>query len=175
MTNRHTLTLKSANTHHSKPDIAKRDPARGKRKTIVIERKKPSASALNFKRPSGTPRYEEIFDTFKPELRTVGEDILVIRAWLHKSGIPPMPEEINISTFATVAARFLLPRRDWQMFTETAAGQCAARKFLREWSIKLLPVIVKGGRPRNQPVLPSWAIPEMAWNYSPEFLGREVE
>jgi hypothetical protein len=145
---------------------------RGK-KTVIIDKKpaaQPHRQVVGFKEP--TVSYQDIFGAY-PTKTTVGAYISIIRAYLHREGVPEIPERISVTSFATVAARFLLPRHAWPLFNGKVVGdKDRAVKFLRKWAQDLLfKSYGEVGKPQN--ALPSWIMPEIAAFYDPQILkGR---
>lgn len=129
------------------------------------------SDSLPISRPA-SPTYEEIFGTFKPQLRSTGENMQILRAFMHVEGLPPIPERCSIAVFATLLSRFVAPRRSWQVFAKHQ--ERAARAFLGEWASAVLPRLMESPAARPQPILHEDMIPELAAYYSPSCLNREV-
>ena len=155
---RATLKLKSP------PDPAPPHAPRRGKKTVIIDKlaaARPHRQVVAFK--ERRVEYSELF-AFKPQ--SIGERIAIIRAWFELEGLPEVPEEAGIATFATVAMRFLCPRYAWQVF-ETRRE---AESFIREWAAKLLPLVVAHGPAKTGNAQSSWMLPEYAAFYDPSIV-----
>jgi hypothetical protein len=120
-------------------------------------------------------RLKEEFDAlFTFERTTTGSDILVLRSFMHQQGFPEIPECRSIHCFATLFARFVLPRREWPLFTNSEEDRAKARQFCKQWASALLPRMVKGGKPKRQRKLHKDMVPELAAFYNPAYLGHGV-
>ena len=128
-------------------------------------------AVAKFRRPDGTPSYFEVFGKDKPKARSLGENILIIRAWMHLEGHPPLPERSSVQTFATVSARFFLPRYKWPLFSQSQKAQAAA--FIAEWADKLYDQVSRSKAAKSQRVLPGWAQPDRAAFYTPDSIATE--
>lgn len=142
-----------------------------RKKTVIIEKKPNADTVRRFKRPTGTPDYVEVFGSFKPHMRSTGEDIMILRAYMHLEGLPEIPENRGLLTFATVFSRFVLARCVWPFFPDSASGRASARKFLKTQADLQLPRVIAGGKPKPQPYLHSQMIPELSAFYAPEYFG----
>lgn len=128
------------------------------------------AAIAQFRRPGGTPSYYEVFGKDKPEKRSVGENVMILRAHMHLRGLPPIDEREPMTTFATVFARFVLPRRCWPLFSAKQVVEATA--FIAEWASRLYGEVAKAGPAKPQAVLPGWALPDRAAFYNPEIYRR---
>lgn len=124
-----------------------------------------------FRQPAGTPSYFEVFGKDKPTARTLGENILIIRAWMHLEGHPPIPVSETVSTFATVSARFMLPRYKWPLFSD--AEKAKAEAFIAEHAGKLYSKVAGGKTTKPQAILPGWAQPDRAAFYTAGSIATE--
>ena len=160
---RSTLKLKALPDAVLSP-VEPHKPRRGKR-TIIPAKPAVAASCgrlvLAFKPPR--VEYAELF-AFKPQ--SIGERIAIVRAWMAKEGLPEIPEEVSIATFATICARFLLPRHAWPLFERRREAEA----FITEWASKLLPIILDGGPAKAGKAQASWMVPEIAALYNPALL-----
>jgi len=109
-------------------------------KALDFSNHRPNAATLRtvVSKPKPDPvRYEDVFGAFKPYRRTTGEDMMIIRVFMHKRGLPEIPEHFRITEFASAMQWKLLPRHAWQHFY--LADIVEARRFLAEWARALLP------------------------------------
>lgn len=142
-----TLKLKTDKRYNA-VDLARRSPARGKTKTVEFARKgdaRPHAPRKSTVTPMKPPHlaFEEIFGIFKPEMRSVGENIMIIRAWMSKNGYPAIPEHFTIPQFASALQWSMRPRHSWSHFYSSQVTD--ARKFLRTVADALLPQMMQAG------------------------------
>lgn len=128
------------------------------------------AAVCQFRRPDGTPTFLEVFGKGRPELRSMGENMLIIRAWMHLKGHAPIREKVSPPSFANIAARFLLPRHSWPHFDNVRG----ASAFLAEWGGKLVDEVAKMGSAKDQPIFPGWAVPECAALYVRDSIVQEA-
>lgn len=98
-----------------------------------------SAAPLPLKAPPVS--YREVFGIFKPQLRTTGEDMLIIRAFMHRQGLPEVPEHFSIPQFASAMQWKMRPRYAWQHFVWFEVA--AARAFISAWASALLPQMLE--------------------------------
>jgi hypothetical protein len=164
---RSTLKLTHAPIAHTSP-VKPPNPKRGKR-TVIPDKPPVAASCgpriVKFKEPR--VQFSDLF-AFRPQ--STGEKISVIRTWLHLEGLPEIPEKLSIAEFATIAARFLLPRHAWPLFS----GRRPAEAFISEWAPKLLPKVIAHG-PANQPkTQPAWLVPGIEALYEPSLLAART-
>ena len=82
-------------------------------------------------------RYEDVFSEKHPWKRTTGEEILIIRSFMHMQGLPEIPEHFTIPQFASAMQWYLRPRYAWQHFYGREITE--ARRFISEWARVLLP------------------------------------
>lgn len=149
-------------------------PKQGKTRRAVDKsgRKAVAHVVTAFRQPS--PSYRDVFGQDKPDARTTGEDLMILRAYMHLKGFPEIPEQRSVSTFATLLSRFILPRRDWRVFSSGIADTEAARAFCRQQATQLLPEVVKAKGAKAQPIMRRGMIPEMVAFYNPHYLGLGV-
>lgn len=124
-----------------------------------------------FKRPNGTPSYFDVFGKSKPDNRSLGENILILRAWMHLNGHPPISEYELVAAFATLFGRLVLPRRSWPLFSESKKS--LAEAFIAEWAEKLYDEVNSGKAPKEQMLLPGWALPDRAALYTRDSIATE--
>lgn len=130
------------------------------------------AQVLRFKPTS--PSYEEIFGKPRPGQSTTGNDIAILRAYMHVKGMPEIDESEPISTFATLFSRQVLPRHKWRVFPKGLRGTAEARDCLKQWAAALLPEVLSEEEARPQPLRYSWMVPELLAYYDPKLLGLGV-
>ncbi len=129
------------------------------------------AAVAQFRRPAGTPSFFEVFGKDKPSARSLGENVLVLRAWMHLNGHPPIPEAEPMTTFATLIGRLVLPRRAWPLFRRGETRSASA--FIAEWADKLYPEVGSGKTAKAQRMLPGWALPDRAAFYTQQSIAHE--
>ncbi len=144
------------------------------KKTVIVTNKPRAATVSYFKRPKGTPNYAEVFGVFKPYMRSTGEDIMILRTYMHLEGLPEVPENRGILAFATVLSRFVLPRCKWPFFADTPIGRAEARTFLKQQADLRLPRAIAGGKPKPQPYLHSQMNAGLAAFYNPVYFGLGI-
>lgn len=128
-------------------------------------------AVAQFRRVDGTPSFFEVFGKDKPEQRSVGENILILRAYMHLNGLPPIDERETIPVFATIFARHVLPRRSWPLFG--SSQKTHAEAFIAEWACKTLGATLDGRKAKEQLLLPGWALPDRAALYTPHSIAVE--
>jgi len=153
------------------PDLGKNGVIIGRR-GIQIDDESGRQAVAQFKRPAGTPSYFEVFGKDKPERRSVGENILVLRAFMHLEGRPPIDERCAVYTFATLFGRCVLPRRDWPLFSKEQKTEAEA--FVATWAAKLYGEVARRDKAKPQAVLPFWVQPDLAALYTPESIATEM-
>ena len=137
---------------------------RGK-KTVVFTVQDRRPAVIPFQEPPVS--YAELFA--EATKTSIGSHIHVIRMWMEQEGLPTIPERISIPAFASVCARFLLPRANWPHFGPKERKP--AEVFIAEWSNKLFGRLLAGEEPKPKPELASWIVPEIAAFYAPSTLA----
>jgi hypothetical protein len=87
--------------------------------------------------------YEDLFGVFKPYRRTVGENMLILREWLRRSGYWEPPLDFTITEFANAMQWGWRPRHAWLHFFDDGTDRSKLEKrrasaFLARWADKVL-------------------------------------
>ena len=113
---------------------------RKKQKALDFSRHKNRSAVLRTvsSNPKREPtRFEDIFDGKHPWKRTTGEEMLIIRAFMYRKGLPEVPEHFTVPQFASAMQWHMIPRHAWKHFVGSEV--VAARRFISEWARALLP------------------------------------
>jgi hypothetical protein len=73
--------------------------------------------------------YSELFGTLRWIERTTGEDVLIIREWMARKGLPEIPEDWPPASFASAIQWKTKPRHAWVHFY--ASDTAHARQYLK--------------------------------------------
>lgn len=84
--------------------------------------------------------FEDLFG-FKPQ--TIGEHMQIIRAWMDKHNLAPVPEHYTVQEFASAIQWQAKQRHEWTHFMHWEKSQ--ARDFIRAFSAAILPAMLQAG------------------------------